>query len=430
VGIDKGQCQLAEIELSSGLIIHCDIRHKLKNEVNKWIDFENLNVGDFVALPIVSEPLSSSKYMTWEFIYGFIIGDGYLYLRAPQNENCVARKGLNIVVGEKKKPILLKIKAFLEQRGYKVNYREILSRDEIRKTKYAIGIERKKFAEHLEKVGLIFGCTAHTKEVPASVWTSSDIQIRNFLEGLWLSDGARRKTASKRLHMCNKKLLQQVQILSTVVGFDSILRQSETGWRLDFTWKGKNKKPIRKMPRATINKALLRKDIKFPKWDCEAILEKRHIREGKDISQYVAERIIKRFNSSFETYRYDTIKSITTLESIDNTYTMSVDNELHQFIADGVITKNSAFHCLLWAFIELDRIMQEEKWDTRIIGQIHDAIILDVHPDELEHVKKVIHRVTCEDLPKAWEWIIVPLEIEMDLSPVDKSWAEKKKIEN
>ena len=74
--------------------------------------------------------------------------------------------------------------------------------------------------------------------------------------------------------------------------------------------------------------------------------------------------------------------------------------------------------------------MQEEKWDSRIIGQIHDAIILDVHPDELEHVKKVIHRVTCEDLPKAWKWIIVPLEIEIECCPVDKSWAEKEKIEN
>jgi len=114
-------------------------------------------------------------------------------------------------------------------------------------------------------------------------------------------------------------------------------------------------------------------------------------------------------------------------------------DSLTGFRCGGVMRKNdvtnysiqgSAFHCLLWAFIEIDRIMQEEKWDSRIIGQIHDAIILDVHPDELEHVKQVIHRVTCEDLPKAWKWIIVPLEIEMDCSPVDKSWAEKKKIEN
>lgn len=106
------------------------------------------------------------------------------------------------------------------------------------------------------------------------------------------------------------------------------------------------------------------------------------------------------------------------------------------FRCSGVMGKNdttnypvqgAAFHCLLWSFIELDRIMQAEKWDTKLIGQIHDAIILDVHPDELEHVAAVIKRVTCSDLPKAWPWIIVPLDIEMEICQVDCSWATKEK---
>lgn len=108
------------------------------------------------------------------------------------------------------------------------------------------------------------------------------------------------------------------------------------------------------------------------------------------------------------------------------------------FHCQGLMGKNnvinypvqgSAFHCLLWSFIELDRIMREEKWDTRLIGQIHDAIILDVNPRELDHVIKIIHRVTTQDLPKAWKWIIVPLEVEADLCPVDASWAQKQEYE-
>jgi len=107
------------------------------------------------------------------------------------------------------------------------------------------------------------------------------------------------------------------------------------------------------------------------------------------------------------------------------------------FRCQGVMRRNdcvnypvqgAAFHCLLWSFIQLDRIMREEQWKTRLIGQIHDAIVLDVHPDELEYVTKVIHRVTCDDLPRAWDWIIVPLEIEMDVCPVDGSWAQKSKL--
>ena len=104
------------------------------------------------------------------------------------------------------------------------------------------------------------------------------------------------------------------------------------------------------------------------------------------------------------------------------------------FRCSGVMRQNevintpiqgAAFHCLLWAFIELDRIMQAERWKSKLIGQIHDEILFDIHPDELQKVAKVVRRVTCEDLPKAWPWIIVPLDVKMDLCSVDGSWADK-----
>jgi DNA polymerase I-like protein with 3'-5' exonuclease and polymerase domains len=90
--------------------------------------------------------------------------------------------------------------------------------------------------------------------------------------------------------------------------------------------------------------------------------------------------------------------------------------------------QGSAFHCLLWSFIEADRIMLDERWDTKIVGQIHDSILLDVLPSELNHVVKTLHRVTCKDLPEAWKWIVVPLEIDMELCEVDKPWSSKDKF--
>ena len=108
------------------------------------------------------------------------------------------------------------------------------------------------------------------------------------------------------------------------------------------------------------------------------------------------------------------------------------------FRCKGVMSRNevcnypiqgAAFHCLLWSFIEVDRIMQEEQWDSRLIGQIHDEMLLDVHPDELEHVTRTIQKVTCQDLSKAWPWIITPLEITNSLSPVDCSWGNMEDID-
>ena len=89
--------------------------------------------------------------------------------------------------------------------------------------------------------------------------------------------------------------------------------------------------------------------------------------------------------------------------------------------------QGSAFHCLLWPFIQIDEIIRREGWDTRIIGQIHDALVFDVHPEELDRLIEVVKRVTTKDLPEAWKWINVPLEVEGDLYEVDASWASPSK---
>jgi hypothetical protein len=32
----------------------------------------------------------------------------------------------------------------------------------------------------------------------------------------------------------------------------------------------------------------------------------------------------------------------------------------------------------------------------------------------------------CYDIKEHWKWITVPLDVDVDVSPVDCSWAEKK----
>ena len=32
-------------------------------------------------------------------------------------------------------------------------------------------------------------------------------------------------------------------------------------------------------------------------------------------------------------------------------------------------------------------------------------------------------------LPRIWKWIIVPLSVEVDVTPVDGSWADKKEYD-
>jgi DNA polymerase I-like protein with 3'-5' exonuclease and polymerase domains len=106
------------------------------------------------------------------------------------------------------------------------------------------------------------------------------------------------------------------------------------------------------------------------------------------------------------------------------------------FRCKGIMRKNdainypiqgAAFHCLLWSLIKLDQELSN-NWESRIIGQIHDAIVLDVFPPELPALVEKIKRITTEDLPKAWDWINVPLEVDFEICDIDGPWSEKKEL--
>jgi len=106
------------------------------------------------------------------------------------------------------------------------------------------------------------------------------------------------------------------------------------------------------------------------------------------------------------------------------------------FRCSGVMGRNetsnypiqgSAFHCLLWSFIEVQRILVAERWKSRLVGQIHDSMVSNTHPDEREDLLALIKEITCKRLQEHWPWIIVPMEVEADLCPVDAPWNEKQK---
>ena len=112
-------------------------------------------------------------------------------------------------------------------------------------------------------------------------------------------------------------------------------------------------------------------------------------------------------------------------------------DSLTGFRCKGVLSRNdatnypiqgAAFHCLLWSLIQIDNLIQQKGWKSRIIGQIHDSVNLDVFPPELDKLVKEIKRITCVALPEAWEWIKVPLDISVDIAPVDCSWAKIKEL--
>lgn len=87
-----------------------------------------------------------------------------------------------------------------------------------------------------------------------------------------------------------------------------------------------------------------------------------------------------------------------------------------------------AFHCLLDSFCEINDTRKREGWNTMLRGQIHDAIILDIHPSEEAHVIHTVTSIMTAGMQKRHKEIIVPLLAEWELCKVDEPWPMKKGI--
>jgi len=107
------------------------------------------------------------------------------------------------------------------------------------------------------------------------------------------------------------------------------------------------------------------------------------------------------------------------------------------FICQGMGERNqiinypvqgSAFHCLLKSLITLQNRLKKLKMKSLIIGQIHDSIVSDVPDEELDDFLHLAHQITVDELKQQWKWIIAPLEIEAEVTPVDGNWYQKKEM--
>lgn len=88
----------------------------------------------------------------------------------------------------------------------------------------------------------------------------------------------------------------------------------------------------------------------------------------------------------------------------------------------------TAFHLLLYSYIHLHNISKEKKWETYLLGQIHDELLYDLIPEEEEEVYNCTNDVMCKWPMEDFPWINVPLEIEFESTEIDGYWAEKKEV--
>lgn len=88
--------------------------------------------------------------------------------------------------------------------------------------------------------------------------------------------------------------------------------------------------------------------------------------------------------------------------------------------------QGSAFHCLLWSLIQLNKFLKKYKMKSKIIGQIHDCALTDEHPSESKDISEKSNEIMTIDLKKQYPWITAPMIIETEQTEIDGNWWEKK----
>lgn len=108
-------------------------------------------------------------------------------------------------------------------------------------------------------------------------------------------------------------------------------------------------------------------------------------------------------------------------------------SSLTGFRENGLYKKNdvinhpvqgAAFHCLLWSTIQMQKYITKRKMKSLLIGEIHDSVVSDVTKSEIQEYLTVLKRIMTQDIRNHWKWLIVPLDIEVEIS--ESNWYAKK----
>lgn len=89
--------------------------------------------------------------------------------------------------------------------------------------------------------------------------------------------------------------------------------------------------------------------------------------------------------------------------------------------------QGTAFHCLLWSFNKVSKYSRRH-WDhSFLVGQIHDEIVADIHPKEKDEVVSVVVDFMENKIREEHDWLVVPLEAEIEMTKKDQAWFYKEK---
>jgi DNA polymerase-1 len=126
--------------------------------------------------------------------------------------------------------------------------------------------------------------------------------------------------------------------------------------------------------------------------------------EGIHINQYDAKRFIERYYERFpgiKQFMENVVKTATDQGYVETIYhrrryipelqsSVYMQREAGKRNAMNAPIQGSAADIIKIAMIEIDRAMTKHRMKSKLLLQIHDELVFDVHPDELDQMESLV----------------------------------------
>jgi len=290
--------------------------------------------------------------------------------------------------------------------------------------------------EWLRSIGADPAWKAATKRVPEAIWRADLAARRAFLVGMLDADGYASEGGGVVMGLCQHALLQDIMLLARTVGVEGTIsdpqkvdQRGHIAWKLmlngsqTFTHLGWGREcKLRtsifgSTPRFEARRVV---DSLNPVTESEKVIRNR-IRANPNppaASPYMLTRM-----GAEGLYDHDKLISISSRRICVPVYTLSVDDEDHQYVAEGIISKNSGGAAIMHeAVLEVVDAIPFEKWGpgTGLVNYMHDAVLVACPEKEADKVVEIVNAAMNRSTPA------LPVRF-TSKAKIKKRWSEPKK---
>lgn len=456
--LNRGRCELAEIHLANGQTLRCDTRHEVLTVTEDgyfWKKFSELAPDERICLSLPQEieygkpcspnysysPKSPNGFsltinsLDENFFYwlGFYFGDGWIDHREDKGRWRLSYS-MGVSNDEERHKISERIRDcsnYFSTLGLRATSRR---QSEM---KAEVSVRSKGFIEFLSRIGVNTHACAATKRVPELVFRSPLKFRKAFLRGVLDSDGYHGGDGATNpsIHLCQRELLADLALLFRTVGVECKLRGvyqfrgfnscgldligGMLGGSLAFTDRRSVKTPGVKAPRFLVRSFLNAVPPEMLKTDSHRVLHSR-LKHGGGVSIYTLATMLNAAGVSLDEplYTWSALRAKNSLGIEEETYTLAVDDPLHRFDSEGVISKNTASDIVKIAMLKVDEALRRERLAARMVMQVHDELLVEAPEAEVERVKAILKR----EMEGAVE-LDVPLVVEVGAG---RNWMDAK----